>query len=213
MLANKLSYRDKHSTDSAASTAACLLSVRLPMYIGSMCVPASGLIEEVMAARDPSTAFLEGREYPMNERLVRIDGSQGEGGGQILRSSLALSLVTRKPFVIENIRASRSKPGLGRQHLAAALAAAKVGRADMQGASLGSRRLVFKPDCVHGGNYEFRVGTAGSATLVLQTVLSALLSVTSESTMTIEGGTHNPMVASWCGLEIAEKENGRGVHL
>lgn len=129
----------------------------------------------------------------MNERLLWIDGSQGEGGGQILRSSLALSLVTGRPFIIENIRASRGKPGLRRQHLAAATAAAEVGRADMQGATLGSRRLVFRPNAAEAGDYEFRVGTAGSATLVLQTVLPALLLADRESTLTLEGGTHNPM--------------------
>ena len=111
----------------------------------------------------------------MTERLLTIDGSQGEGGGQVLRSSLAISLVTGRPFVIENIRAGRKKPGLMRQHLTAATAAAEVGRAEMRGAEIGSSRLVFRPGQVEPGNYTFSVGTAGSATLVLQTVLPALL--------------------------------------
>ena len=107
--------------------------------------------------------------------IITIDGSQGEGGGQVLRSSLALSLVTGRPLVIEKIRAGRKKPGLLRQHLTAVLAAAEVSGAEVEGAALGSRRLVFRPGPVRSGNYAFRVGTAGSATLVLQTVLPALL--------------------------------------
>ncbi len=129
----------------------------------------------------------------MTQQLLKIDGAQGEGGGQVLRSSLALSLVTGRPFVIENIRARRAKPGLRRQHLTAATAAAKVGRADMQGAELGSSRLVFRPGRAKSGNYTLSVGTAGSATLVLQTVLPALLLADGESQLTLEGGTHNPM--------------------
>jgi len=129
----------------------------------------------------------------MTEQLLTIDGSQGEGGGQVLRSSLALALVTGTPFVIENIRARRKKPGLMQQHLTAAAAAAEVGRADVQGAHVGSTRLVFRPQRVAPGEYTFRVGTAGSATLVLQTVLPALLTADGPSQLTLEGGTHNPM--------------------
>jgi RNA 3'-terminal phosphate cyclase (ATP) len=124
--------------------------------------------------------------------IITIDGSQGEGGGQVLRSSLALSLVTGRPLVIEKIRAGRKKPGLLRQHLTAVLAAAEVSGAEVEGAALGSRRLVFHPGPVRSGNYAFRVGTAGSATLVLQTVLPALLLAEGESNLTLEGGTHNP---------------------
>jgi RNA 3'-terminal phosphate cyclase (ATP) len=124
---------------------------------------------------------------------ITIDGSQGEGGGQVLRSSLALSLVTGRPFVIEKIRAGRKKPGLLRQHLTAVLAAAEVGAAEVEGAVLGSRRVVFRPNQVRSGDYAFRVGTAGSATLVLQTVLPAILLAEGESNLTLEGGTHNPM--------------------
>ena len=124
--------------------------------------------------------------------MLTIDGSQGEGGGQVLRSALALSLVTGRPFAIENIRAGRKKPGLLRQHLTAVLAAAEVGRAEVEGATMGSRHLVFRPSGVRSGNYAFRVGTAGSATLVLQTVLPALLLAEGESNLTLEGGTHNP---------------------
>ncbi|MFO7904147.1 MAG: RNA 3'-terminal phosphate cyclase [Planctomycetota bacterium] len=139
----------------------------------------------------------------MNENLLSIDGSQGEGGGQILRSSLALSLATGRAFVIDNIRANRRKPGLMRQHLAAARAAAEVGQAAMQGAELGSRRLIFKPSQVKAGRHVFRVGTAGSATLVLQTVLPALLTAKHESNLTLEGGTHNPLAPPFDFLEKA----------
>ena len=125
--------------------------------------------------------------------MLRIDGSLGEGGGQILRSSLALSLVTGKPFVIEKIRANRKKPGLMRQHLAAVTAAAEVSQAHVEGAMLGSMRLTFCPGPIRASDYGFDVGTAGSATLVLQTVLPALLLAEGESNLTLRGGTHNPM--------------------
>src|ERR1700740_2010833 len=108
------------------------------------------------------------------ETTIRLDGSYGEGGGQILRTSLSLSLVTGKPFRIENIRAGRAKPGLLRQHLTAVLAAAEVGGADVQGAVLGSTDLTFTPGKVRPGRYKFSVGTAGSGTLVFQTVFPAL---------------------------------------
>ncbi|MEE8451935.1 MAG: RNA 3'-terminal phosphate cyclase [Thermoguttaceae bacterium] len=124
--------------------------------------------------------------------MITIDGSHGEGGGQIVRSSLALSLLTGRPFAIDNIRAGRKKPGLMRQHLTAAEAAAQIGRAEIEGAAIGSRRLVFRPGEVTPGDYYFSVGTAGSTTLVLQTVLPALMVARGPSNLTLEGGTHNP---------------------
>jgi RNA 3'-terminal phosphate cyclase (ATP) len=123
---------------------------------------------------------------------IRIDGSFGEGGGQILRSSLSLSLVTGKPFRIENIRANRQKPGLLRQHLTAVQAAAEVGSAEVDGASLGSKALTFVPCRVRAGEFRFAIGTAGSGTLVLQTILPALITADGPSRIEIEGGTHNP---------------------
>ncbi len=126
--------------------------------------------------------------------MVTIDGSDGEGGGQILRSALALSLVTQRPMTITNIRAKRSKPGLMRLHLTAVLAAAELGDAELRGAALGSSRLTFTPRrVVEAGNYEFRIGTAGSTMLVLQTVLPPLMLATGPSRVTLEGGTHNPL--------------------
>ena len=125
--------------------------------------------------------------------MITIDGSQGEGGGQILRTSLALSLVTGQPFQMEGIRAQRQKPGLLKQHLTAVEAAKTVGCAEVEEAALSSQTLEFRPGPVTPGNYRFAVGTAGSATLVLQTVLPALLTASGHSTLTLEGGTHNPM--------------------
>jgi RNA 3'-terminal phosphate cyclase (ATP) len=133
--------------------------------------------------------------------MIVLDGSQGEGGGQILRSALALSLCTGIPFRIDNIRAGRKKPGLMRQHLTAAMAAAEIGHAEIAGATVGSRSLYFKPGNVHGGDYTFSVGTAGSATLVLQTVLPALLTTEVPSTIVFEGGTHNPAAPPFDFLE------------
>lgn len=123
---------------------------------------------------------------------VTIDGSEGEGGGQILRTALSLSLVTGVPFTIERIRGGRKKPGLLRQHLTAVNAATRVGVARVTGAALGSQTLSFEPSDIQPGEYDFAVGTAGSATLVFQTVLPALLRGPEPSRVTVEGGTHNP---------------------
>lgn len=125
--------------------------------------------------------------------MITIDGSQGEGGGQILRSALALSLITQQPFHMVKVRAGRQRPGLMRQHLTAVRAAAQVGCAQVEGDTVGSTELSFRPGAVNAGVYKFTVGTAGSATLVLQTVLPALWTLSSESALELEGGTHNPM--------------------
>ena len=125
--------------------------------------------------------------------MILIDGSFGEGGGQILRSSLGLALVTGEAVRLENIRAGREKPGLRRQHLTAVNAAVEVGAAEVKGNRMGSQELYFSPKTVKAGEYHFSVGTAGSTTLVLQTVLPALMKADDKSVLTIEGGTHNPM--------------------
>ncbi len=124
--------------------------------------------------------------------MITIDGSQGEGGGQVLRSALALSVVTGKPFTITHIRAGRKKPGLMRQHLTSVHAAAGISQAHVTGAALESATLTFEPGTVRPGDYHFAVGTAGSATLVLQTVLPCLLRASGPATLRLEGGTHNP---------------------
>ena len=123
--------------------------------------------------------------------MLQIDGSFGEGGGQILRTALSLSLATQTPFRIENIRASRKNAGLLRQHLTAVLAAAEISSAEVEGADLGSPALTFVPHAILAGDYHFSVGTAGSATLVFQTILPALLRADASSRVAIEGGTHN----------------------
>jgi RNA 3'-terminal phosphate cyclase (ATP) len=124
--------------------------------------------------------------------VLILDGSRGEGGGQILRTALGLSIVTGRPFRIEKIRAGRSKPGLLRQHLTAVRAAKEIGDAVVEGDALGSKTLSFSPRGLRAGNHRFDIGSAGSATLVLQTILPALLHTDASSTITLEGGTHNP---------------------
>lgn len=129
----------------------------------------------------------------MKLRSIEIDGSIGEGGGQILRSSLSLALVTGQPCRVTAIRAGRRKPGLLRQHLTAVKAALEISDGVVDGAEPGSRELVFRPGPVRPGEYRFAVGTAGSATLVLQTILPALLLASGPSRLVLEGGTHNPL--------------------
>jgi len=124
--------------------------------------------------------------------VLLIDGAEGEGGGQILRSALALSIITRRPFRMDNVRAKRSRPGLMRQHLTAVTAAAQICGATVDGAAIGSSRLAFAPKDVRPGDYHFAIGTAGSTTLVLQTILPPLLHAAGPSRVTLEGGTHNP---------------------
>jgi len=135
--------------------------------------------------------------------MLQIDGAQGEGGGQVLRSALALSLVTGQAFEIRRIRAGRQRPGLMRQHLAAVHAAAAVGSARVAGGTIGSRQLTFVPEAVKPGGYRFAVGSAGSATLVLQTVLPALVLAGGPSRLVLDGGTHNPFAPPFDFLEKA----------
>ncbi|MDB5850964.1 MAG: 3-terminal-phosphate cyclase [Rhodoferax sp.] len=125
--------------------------------------------------------------------MIEIDGSVGEGGGQILRTSLALSMCTGQPFKLTRIRAGRAKPGLMRQHLTCVNAATQISAAEVQGAEMNSQSLAFRPGAVRAGDYNFNVGTAGSCTLVLQTVWPALLMANAPSRLALGGGTHNPM--------------------
>lgn len=126
--------------------------------------------------------------------MVKIDGSYGEGGGQILRTSLALSCITGKPFEIYDIRKGRKKPGLQPQHLTGVKAAQIISKADMDGAVLGSPKLSFSPKEAIGGEYSFDVseikGSAGSVTLVLQAILPPLAMTERGSRVTVKGGTH-----------------------
>ncbi|MCO4782054.1 MAG: RNA 3'-terminal phosphate cyclase [Candidatus Cloacimonetes bacterium] len=125
--------------------------------------------------------------------MIKIDGSFGEGGGQILRSSLSLSMLTKQSFEINNIRSGRSKPGLLRQHLTAVKAATQISNAKVEGDYIGSTTLKFFPQEIVSGKYEFKIGSAGSCMLVLQTVLPVLMLQESKSEIYLEGGTHNPM--------------------
>lgn len=123
--------------------------------------------------------------------MLSIDGSFGEGGGQIIRSSVALSLITGKAFHVYNVRARRDKPGLKPQHLTAVTSAAKIGQAQVEGAQVGASEFTFIPGEVTPGEYVFSIGTAGATMLVLQTILPPLMIAREPSCITLEGGTHN----------------------
>lgn len=138
-----------------------------------------------------------------NDAQVHLDGSMGEGGGQILRTALSLSVITRRPFHITRIRANRDRPGLRPQHVTAVRAAAAISAARVSEAEVGTQELTFEPSGLEGGRYVFDVGTAGSATLVAQTVLVPLLTADDPSLVTVEGGTHNPHAPPFEFLEHA----------
>jgi RNA 3'-phosphate cyclase len=121
--------------------------------------------------------------------MIEIDGSLGEGGGQILRSSLALAAVLGKDVRVFNIRAGRSEPGLRAQHLTGAKAVASLCNADFQGLQIGSSEFIFKPGRIDGGAFCFDVGTAGSITLVLQALMPLLPFASREVSLEIRGGT------------------------
>lgn len=133
--------------------------------------------------------------------MLTIDGAEGEGGGQILRSALTLSMLTGEPFRIENIRAGRQKPGLLRQHLAAVRAAAQISGARVNGAELGATALDFAPGAITPGEYHFAIGSAGAACLVFQTIFLPLARQATPSRVVIEGGTHNISAPSFEYLE------------
>ncbi|MGE0786951.1 MAG: RNA 3'-terminal phosphate cyclase [Sandaracinaceae bacterium] len=159
-------------------------AARAPTPVATAASPEPDIAREV----DASIAVAEERGG-----MLVIDGSAGEGGGQILRTSLALSLLTGRPFAIENIRAGRRKPGLLRQHLTGVRAATAIAKARVDGAALGSTRLVFEPGEIVGGEVVLDIGSAGSVSLVIQTVLLPLLRAGRPSRVVVRGGTH----ASW----------------
>ena len=128
----------------------------------------------------------------LSDRLD-IDGSRGEGGGQVLRTSLALSIITGRPIAIRNIRAGRAKPGLRRQHLACVLAAQELSGATVHGDEIGSKYLEFTPGAIQREDLAIDIGTAGSTTLVVQTILVPALAAKRALRATVHGGTHNPM--------------------
>jgi RNA 3'-terminal phosphate cyclase (ATP) len=139
---------------------------------------------------------------PSSEKLIVLDGSRGEGGGQILRSALSLSLLTGRPFRITKIRANRDKPGLRPQHLKAVEAAAMLGNAEVNGAEVGSRDVVFRPGRVEPRDLTIDVGTAGSTGLILQTLhLPIAMKAESPVRIVLTGGTFNPKAPPYPFLE------------
>lgn len=130
------------------------------------------------------------------DSTIELDGAQGEGGGQILRTALSLAMLQNRPLRLRNVRAGRRKPGLMRQHLACVRAAASVSSATVDGAEIGSTALEFRPGAIRAGHFDFKIGSAGSTMLVLQTVLPALLRADGASRIVLEGGTHNQMAPS-----------------
>lgn len=124
---------------------------------------------------------------------ILIDGSQGEGGGQVLRTALSLSMVTGSAFRMINIRARRRRPGLRPQHLTAVQAAQTVSSADVKGASPGAMEITFSPKELRPGNHAFDIGTAGSTTLIAQALIPALIMARTSSHISLDGGTHNPL--------------------
>jgi RNA 3'-terminal phosphate cyclase (ATP) len=137
----------------------------------------------------------------IKSRVIKIDGSMGEGGGQVLRTSLTLAMLKQVKVEIVNIRAKRNKPGLLRQHLTCVRAAQAICNGKVEGDELGSQRILFTPSEVKGGEYQFAIGTAGSTSLVCQTILLPLALAETSSQITFEGGTHNGMSPSVSFLE------------
>jgi RNA 3'-terminal phosphate cyclase (ATP) len=122
---------------------------------------------------------------------IHIDGSFGEGGGQVLRTSLTLAAITGRRLYIDKIRASRPKPGLAKQHLTCVEAVCEVCGGKSKGAAVGSTELEFEPGYIKAGDYRFDIGSAGSASLVVQTVLPVLFFADKQSTVSVTGWTHN----------------------
>ena len=128
----------------------------------------------------------------VEDGYLYVDGSLGEGGGQVLRAALALSMALGKPFRMGSIRAKRKRPGLKRQHITCLLAAQRICDAQIEGAELNASEIVFAPGSVKAGNYDFAIGTGGSVSLVLQAILPPLCFASGRSHLVVCGGTHVP---------------------
>ncbi len=169
------------------------LIVALPLLF-PMCAQARGILFVRAHERQPyilSFELIAETSYAeLVSGVLKIDGSMGEGGGQVLRAALSLSAITGSAFRMERIRAGRKKPGLAAQHLACVRAAAKISGARVSGDGAGSQELSFRPGKLKAGEYKFRVRTAGSAALVAQTVALPLSAAGGSSTVTVGGGTH-----------------------
>ena len=139
----------------------------------------------------------------MTKDWLEIDGAIGEGGGQVLRTSLALSMVLSRPVRIYNIRVKRRNPGLRTQHISAIRASARISSAEVSNLSEGATEVVFRPKRISHGNYRFEIRTAGSGTLLFQTILLPLVSASKPSRVTVKGGTHNPYAPPFDFLERA----------
>lgn len=133
--------------------------------------------------------------------MIEINGATGEGGGQIVRTSLALALITGQEFTIRSVRANRARSGLRPQHLAAVELAARISNARVEGVGLDAAAFSFFPGEIRAGNYRHKIPTAGSAVLLLQTVALPLISRASKSTLNLTGGTHVPFSPAYPYIE------------
>lgn len=159
-----------------------------------LAVPAVEIVPEIQVVL---------RAEPGEKGLLVIDGSAGEGGGQLLRTSLALSIITGRPFSLERIRAGRKKPGLMRQHLTCVKAAALICNAEVEGATVGSTEITFRPGPVTGGIHHLDIGSAGSVSLVLQTIAFPLMHAREAAEIKVRGGTHALWAPPYPFLEVS----------
>lgn len=145
--------------------------------------------------------------------MIELDGSEGEGGGQILRTALGLSALTGQGFMMRGVRANRSRPGLAAQHLAAVQCVAKICCAEIDGAHVGSQEVSFRPGPASGGTYVVHVGTAGSVMLVLQAGMLASVRADGPVTLEVHGGTDVPLAppASYYHLVLLPLMQGLGL--
>lgn len=124
---------------------------------------------------------------------LAIDGAHGEGGGQVVRTAVALAAITGQTIAVDNIRARRETPGLGAQHVAAVRAVAALCDAEVEGLAVGAGTFSFTPGVLRGGDFRFDIGTAGSVSLVLQALLPVMVAARAPCRVTLTGGTDVPL--------------------